>query len=59
MSTESKRFEVKLPPERRAQLDALAREVRVHSATLARLAIVQMFDQRAVSLPAQREGVAA
>jgi predicted transcriptional regulator len=51
----STRFEIKLSAERRAQLDALADEAGLSSAALARLAIVQLLDQRAVRLPMPAE----
>jgi predicted transcriptional regulator len=51
----STRFEIKLSAERRAQLGALADEAGLSSAALARLAILQLLDQRAVRLPVPAE----
>jgi len=49
------RFEIKLSAERRAQLDALAGEAGLSSAALARLAIMQLLEDRAVRLPVPAE----
>jgi hypothetical protein len=46
------RFELKLPEARRAALESLADEVGVSSADLVRLAISQMLEGRAITLPA-------
>jgi predicted DNA-binding protein len=46
------RLEVKLSAERRQQLNALAHESGISSAGLARMAIVQLIETRAVRLPA-------
>jgi hypothetical protein len=47
-----RRFEIKLPEERRRELDQLAHESGIPSAALAKLAIVAMLEQRMVRLPA-------
>lgn len=53
------RFEIKLPPERRRQLDDLAAASGVSATDLARLAIGQLLEQRMVRLPSQSHEVAA
>jgi hypothetical protein len=50
------RFELKLPEARRAALESLADEVGVSSADLVRLAISQMLEGRAITLPAAARG---
>jgi predicted transcriptional regulator len=47
----TKRFEIKLPEDRRAALDALANQTGVSASDLARLAINQMLEDRDVKLP--------
>ena len=44
------RFELRLPAQRRAQLEALADETGLSSADLARLAIGRLLDDRAIIL---------
>ena len=46
-----KRFEIKLPPDRRQALDRLAAASGLSLADLARLAINQLLEQRHVQLP--------
>ena len=48
MDRPKRRFEIQLPAERRAELDALAREVGTGAADLARLAIVRLLNDREV-----------
>ena len=46
------RFEIKLQPERRRQLDELASATGISATDLCRLAIGQLLEQRLVRLPA-------
>jgi predicted transcriptional regulator len=45
------RFEIRIPAEQRARLDALAADAGLSSSDLARLAIGQILEDRAVRLP--------
>ena len=47
------RFEIKLQPERRRQLDELASATGISATDLCRLAIGQLFEQRLVREPLQ------
>jgi len=53
------RFEIKLQPECRRQLDELATATGISATDLARLAIGQLLDQRLVRLPESRHQAAA
>ena len=53
------RFEIKMQPERRRQLDELASATGISAADIARLAINQVLDERAVRLPQVVEREAA
>jgi len=55
MASDTARFEITMQSERRRQLDELASATGISSADLARLAINQMLEERAVRLPAAEE----
>jgi len=56
--TNATRFEIKLPAERRAQLDARADEAGVSASDLARLAIGKLLEDRQVVLSMPGEAAA-
>jgi predicted transcriptional regulator len=51
MANDPRRFELKLAPERRRQLDELASATGISATGLCRLAIGQLLEQRLVRLP--------
>jgi hypothetical protein len=54
-----RRFKLKLPPAWHAALESLALEVGISTADLIRLAISQMLEGRAITLPASHDREAA
>lgn len=51
---ESERFEIKIPADRRRELEALADRMGLKASQLARLAIVALLDRRAIEVPPQK-----